>query len=192
MKHQSKHTLFLDRDGVINERLPGAYVSDWADFHFLAGVLDAMTIFTDYFARIIIVTNQQGIGKGLMTEQQLDLIHQKMEATIRQHGGQVDGIFFCPALSNDPNNCRKPAPAMALQAQTSFPEIDFSQSTMVGDSISDIRFGHNLGMRTILVDTKTDEQQQWHLPHNQDLKPDMTVADLASFAARLPLDYSKL
>lgn len=188
MKHHSKHTLFLDRDGVINERLPGAYVSDWADFHFLAGVLDAMTIFTDYFARIIIVTNQQGVGKGLMTIQELNLVHQRMQEAIIQHGGQVDAIYFCPALSSDPNNCRKPAPAMALQAKASFPEIDFSHSTMVGDSISDIRFGHNLGMRTILVDTKTDEQHQWHLPNNQDLKPDMIVANLASFVAHLPLD----
>ena len=192
MKKNTRPTLFLDRDGVINARLPGAYVSEWADFNFLPGVLDAMALFPDYFARIIIVTNQQGIGKGLMTVSQLNQIHQKMQEAILLHGGQVDVVLFCPALANDPNNCRKPAPAMALEAQASFPDIDFKQSTMVGDSISDIRFGHNLGMRTVLVDTKTDEEEQWQLPHNQALKPDLTVPDLASFAARLSQDYPKL
>jgi len=192
MKKNTLPTLFLDRDGVINARLLGAYVSTWDDFSFLPGVLEAMAIFPDYFGRIIIVTNQQGIGKGLMTVGQLNLIHQKMQKAILLQGGQVDAVLFCPTLANDPNNCRKPAPAMALEAQASFPDIDFKQSTMVGDSISDIRFGHNLGMRTVLVDTKTDEKKQWQLPHNQALKPDLIVPDLASFAAGLSHDYRKL
>lgn len=192
MNGHTPPTLFLDRDGVINARLPDAYVGDWADFDFLPGVLDAMAIFPIYFARIIIVTNQQGIGKGLMTVGQLNRIHQKMQEAILLHGGQVDAVLFCPALASDPNNCRKPAPSMALEAQASFPDIDFKQSTMVGDSISDIRFGHNLAMSTVLVDTKTDEQEQWQLPHNQALKPDLVVPDLASFAAHLPHDYRKL
>ena len=68
-------TLFLDRDGVINRRLPGAYVQHWDQFEFLPGVLPALSILANYFAHLIIVTNQQGIGKGLMTESDLQKIH---------------------------------------------------------------------------------------------------------------------
>ena len=95
------------------------------------------------------MTNQQGIGKGLMTTEQLHTIHQSMLDKIREQGGRVDAVYFCPDLKSKPDNCRKPGIFMALQAQADFPEIDFSKSIMVGDSFSDMEFGRRTGMFTV-------------------------------------------
>lgn len=144
-------TLFLDRDGVINVRLIDDYVKNLGEFEFLPGVLDAFTIFAEKFGRIIIVTNQQGVGKGLMTLQDVDKVHDFMVKEIEKQKGRVDKIYVCPQLKSDPDNFRKPSPRMAYMAQHDFPEIDFDKSLMIGDSNSDIEFGKNAGMYTILI-----------------------------------------
>ncbi len=179
-------TLFLDRDGVINERLPGAYISQWSDFQFTNGAEEAIARFSAFFSRIFIVTNQQGIGKGLMSIGQLEAIHRQMQSALNAKGGQVHGIYFCPDLKSKEGHCRKPGPAMALQAQKEFPEISFEHSVMVGDSISDIQFGQQLGMKTVLIDTKEDEREQWIAASRQGLQPQLVLPDLASFVAYLP------
>jgi len=153
------YTLFLDRDGVINERLPGDYVRQWAEFRFIAGVLDALRFFAGYFGRIVVVTNQQGIGKGLMGVADLQALHFQMLGAVAQAGGRIDGIYFCPDLAGKPGNCRKPAPAMAFDAQRDFPEIDFSRSVMVGDTESDMAFGLRLNMRTVWIAGKEEEAE---------------------------------
>lgn len=144
-------TLFLDRDGVINVRLIDDYVKNINEFDFLPGVLDAFKIFTEKFGRIIIVTNQQGVGKGLMTLQDVDTVHQFMTKEIEAQKGRIDAIYVCPQLKSDPDNFRKPSPRMAYMAQHDYPEIDFDKSIMIGDSNSDIEFGKNAGMYTILI-----------------------------------------
>ena len=144
-------TLFLDRDGVINVRLIDDYVKNINEFEFLSGVLDAFKIFAERFGRIIIVTNQQGVGKGLMTLQDVDDVHDFMKKEIDNQKGRIDAIYVCPQLKSDPNNFRKPSPRMAYMAQHDFPEIDFEKSVMIGDSNSDIEFGKNAGMFTILI-----------------------------------------
>ena len=152
-------SLFLDRDGVINQRLPGDYIKDWSQFQFTEGTTDAIAQFSKWFDLIFVVTNQQGIGKGLMTSIQLEDIHQRMLQVIKQHQGKIDQIYYCPDLKSKSHNCRKPNPAMGLQAKADFPKIAFHKSIMVGDSISDIEFGHNLGMITVLVEGKTEEAE---------------------------------
>ncbi len=152
-------SLFLDRDGVINRRLPGAYVREWSEFHFLPGVPEAITRLGDFFDRVLVVTNQQGIGKGLMTEEDLYEVHQQMIATLKKEGGRIDGVYFCPDLASKPANCRKPAPAMGYWAQRDFPDIVFEHSVMVGDSLSDMIFGKELGMFTVLITTKEEEAE---------------------------------
>ena len=152
-------SIFLDRDGVINERIPGAYLRDWSQFGFRPTVLDTLAKFNTLFNRIFVVTNQQGIGKQLMTEQDLQGLHQKMLEAIESNNGRIDQIYYCPDLKSKAGNCRKPNPTMGLQAQKEFPEIDFSRSIIVGDSISDIEFGHRLGMQTILVTGKEEEKE---------------------------------
>jgi D-glycero-D-manno-heptose 1,7-bisphosphate phosphatase len=149
-------SLFLDRDGVINERLPGDYIKSWAEFKFLPGTLDAMAVFASHFSRIFIVTNQAGIEKGLLSHDDLKAIHDQMMEYILYHGGKVDEIYYCPFKADLDPLCRKPNPGMALQAKKDFPEIDFAKCVMIGDSDSDIVFGNNLGMKTILVGNKSD------------------------------------
>jgi histidinol-phosphate phosphatase family protein len=154
-------TLFLDRDGVINERLPGDYVSSWDDFHFCEGLLPAMAFFKAYFGRIIVITNQQGIGKGLMSIETLENIHHHLLSAVHEAGGRIDHIYYSPDLSSTPDHTRKPRPAMGFKAREDFPEIIFEQSLMVGDSQSDIAFGKNLGMKTALILGKADEEAIW-------------------------------
>jgi len=143
-------TLFVDRDGVINKHRPDDYVKSWDEFEFLPGVLEAFCILPDFFGRIIVVTNQRGVGKGLITENELQDIHKRMLSEIRKAGGRLDQIYYCIDINNDSLN-RKPNPGMGLQAQKDFPEIVFKESIMIGDSASDREFGNRLGMKTILV-----------------------------------------
>jgi histidinol-phosphate phosphatase family protein len=150
-------TLFLDRDGVINEKLEGDYVKHIDEFHFINRTLEAMELLANRFGVIVIVTNQQGIGKGLMSEEELLGIHQYMLSEVFNHGGRVDGVFYCPYLAEDDPSCRKPKTGMAFEARDRFPEIDFKRSVMVGDSVSDMEFGHRLGMKCVRVG-HSDEQ----------------------------------
>lgn len=151
-------TIFLDRDGVINQRLPGSYVKNTEEFIFLPYAIEAVKNLSGTFGRIIIVTNQQGIGKGLITQEQADEVNSFMISEITKAGGRIDKVYVCPALASAENNCRKPNPEMAIQARKDFPEIDFHNSIMIGDSISDMKFGQNLGMKTILISSKEEEK----------------------------------
>ncbi len=139
-------TLFLDRDGVINKKIENDYVLDWPQFEFMPGVFEAFKTFAQIFGKIIVVTNQQGIGKGLMTEAKLKGIHSNMIAEIEKHGGRVDAIYFAPYVKESNHVDRKPNVGMALKAKKVFPEIDLKKSIIVGDSKSDMEFGHRLGM----------------------------------------------
>lgn len=144
-------SLFLDRDGVINQRLPADYVKTHEDFRFIADAKEAIATLTKMFSRLIVVTNQQGVGKGLMTEETLQRIHQYMVSEILRAGGKIDLILFAPHLARENNIMRKPNIGMALKAKRSYPEIQFRKSIMVGDSIHDIIFGKRVGMKTVLI-----------------------------------------
>jgi D-glycero-D-manno-heptose 1,7-bisphosphate phosphatase len=146
-------TLFLDRDGVINQRKPDAYVLHPDEFLFTPMAPESIAQLSKIFGRIIVVTNQQGIGKGLMTEEDLSAIHLKLTNAVNLAGGKIDKIFHCPALKGSGSFYRKPLPGMALKAKKEFPEIDFRKSVMVGDTISDMLFGKNLKMNTVFIET---------------------------------------
>lgn len=144
-------TLFLDRDGVINHRLVDDYVRTPGEFRFHEGVPEAIAKFSEIFGRLIIVTNQQGIGKGLMDEDDLALVNQRMLSEINDKGGHVHKIYHCAGLRQHLPLCRKPQIGMALQARKDFPEIDFRKSIMVGDSKSDLQFGKRVDMITVFI-----------------------------------------
>lgn len=149
----NKKYLFLDRDGVINERIPNGYITKWEDFHFIDGVVDALVVFSNFFDRIIIITNQQGIGKGLMSKLDVERIHRKLIQLIHEKGGKIDAVYYCGELSEKKDNCRKPAIKMAMQAKSDFPEIRFSKSIMIGDTKSDMDFANNTGMTGIFMNS---------------------------------------
>lgn len=171
----SDWTLFLDRDGVINVKVDG-YVTTPQNFHFLQGVLDTLPRLSDIFAQIIIVTNQQGIGKGLMTHDDLHSIHSKMLRNIELADGRIDNIYYCPYLAAEEAPCRKPNPGMALQAAQDYPAITFAQSVMIGDSDSDIAFGNLLGMTTVRIAALEDANAH------------MTCSSLRDFLLYLNID----
>lgn len=148
---QDDWTLMLDRDGVINRRVVGGYVTRWEDFEFLPGVLEAIRIFSGRFRYVFIVTNQQCVEKGLVSMECLEDMHDRMCAEIERHGGRIDGLFVCTQLATNPDNYRKPNPQMAYMAQSIHPDMDLQKSLMVGDSDSDVEFGKNAGTRTIFI-----------------------------------------
>lgn len=156
----NKKALFLDRDGVINARIRGGYVSKWEEFIFLEGVLEALSILKKHFSPIVVVTNQQGIAKELMTEKDLQLVHSKMKKTISENDAFLDHVYYCKEHHTANSSCRKPNTGMGLQAQKDFPNIDFKQAIMVGDSVSDLQFGLRLNMQTVLITTKEDIDQK--------------------------------
>ncbi|HYV95265.1 MAG TPA: HAD-IIIA family hydrolase [Chitinophagales bacterium] len=144
-------TLFLDRDGVINKKIDGDYVRNPDQFEWLDGVQQSLVQLSKIFGRIIIVSNQQGVGKGLMTMEDVETIHHNIIKAIHDFGGRIDGIYFAPQLKTENSPMRKPGIGMALQAQKDFPDINFSKSIMIGDSMSDMEFAKNAGMKTVFI-----------------------------------------
>ncbi len=143
-------TLFLDRDGVINVKKENDYIKKWEDFSFVEGSLAAIALLSKLFGKIIIVTNQRGVGRGLMKEVDLVSIHEKMIKEINYMSGKIDKIYYSVDIF-DHAFTRKPNPGMGLQAKHDFPDIDFKKSVMVGDSLTDMSFGEKLGMRNVLI-----------------------------------------
>lgn len=147
-------TLFLDRDGVINYRNFDGYVTTPSEFEFLPGALSGIVRLSALFQRIIVVTNQQCIAKKIASKRNVEEVHRYMLAKIEEAGGKIDAVFVADNLKGAMKDRRKPNPAMAMEAKTMFPDLDFNKSVMVGDTNTDIQFGANLGMKTVLIPSK--------------------------------------
>jgi D-glycero-D-manno-heptose 1,7-bisphosphate phosphatase len=176
----STWTLFLDRDGVLNVEKENSYIFHYGEFNFYEGVREALKTCASVFGRIVIVTNQRGVGKGLMTAADLQDIHDRMIAEVVLNGGRIDRVYYADSLDND-HPLRKPQPGMAHSAKQDFPDIDLSRSIMVGNNISDMEFGRNAGMYTVFLTTTNPEQA---LPHPS---IDMAFSSLYEFAKHLHL-----
>ena len=147
-------SLFLDRDGVINERDFDGYITQIEDFKFITGVIDAVSILSKAFNHTFVVTNQQGIGKGIMSERNLLDIHAYMCDEFEKKDGIISKCYYAPNLRGATPDFRKPKPVMADWAKKEFSRVDFTKSIMVGDTDSDILFGKNLGMKTVRINTE--------------------------------------
>jgi D-glycero-alpha-D-manno-heptose 1-phosphate guanylyltransferase len=169
-------TLFLDRDGVINEERFGEYVLHWGEFIFSKGVLEIFKKLSNSFKRVIIISNQRGVGKGLMTEEALQSIHLEMRREVEIVNGKIDKIYYC-TQKDDKCFDRKPNPGMALQALKDFPDMDLSKSIMVGNKPSDMKFGRAAGMFTVFVRTTNPDQT---FPHPDIDKVFPSLYDFAS------------
>ena len=151
--------VFLDRDGVLNRKLPeGAYVSDWAQFQWLPGAVEAVARMNRAGLTVIVVSNQRGIALGRVSVEQLDLIHDQVRSHLARHGARLDAIYYCPHDHGE-CNCRKPGTGLFEQAAKDFPQVDAANSVVIGDSLSDIQAGHRLGMRTIFIQGDPDRQK---------------------------------
>ena len=165
-------TLFLDRDGVINVEKHNDYIRTADEFKFYDGIPQAIKKLNEIFGIIVVVTNQRGIGRGLMTTHDLDDIHEFMLHEIKMAGGQIHRVYYAPDLDSEAPD-RKPNTGMGLKARLEFPAIDFHKSVMVGNNLSDMKFGRGLNMKTVYVETThaLDETHEWI-----DLKTDSLIS----------------
>jgi len=179
--HSALRTVFLDRDGILNEKMPDhQYVTRWEEFRVLDGIPQALRRLNEAGMRVVVVSNQRGIAKGLYTAAELEAMHAQFQQLLEREDARIDGFFICPHEENA-CNCRKPLTGLFDQAVARFPEITAATSVMIGDSPSDIEFGKRLGMKTILVNANASAKKN---PSPADLQvrslPEAVEAMLAS------------
>jgi D-glycero-D-manno-heptose 1,7-bisphosphate phosphatase len=140
---------FLDRDGVINRKAPteDQYVTRWEEMEILPGVAQAISLLNRAGFLVIVVSNQRSVAKGLITNTQVDSIHQRMCDYLARAGAVIHAVYYCPHELDPPCGCRKPQPGMLLQAARTH-NIDLTASWMIGDSDKDVEAGKNAGCRT--------------------------------------------
>jgi len=142
-------TVFLDRDGVINHNRAG-YVTCWSEFRFLPGARGAIARLSRAGYRVIVITNQACVGKGLASLEGIDELHRRMVHAVGLAGGRIDAVLCCPHRSDDGCDCRKPAPGLFLRARDLY-QVDLGQAVFVGDSATDVRAAEAAGMPAVLV-----------------------------------------
>lgn len=143
----SEKIAFLDRDGVINEKAPEhQYITRWSDFRFKEGVFEALRLLKEQGYKIVIVTNQRGIARQLMTEEDLAEIHRQMLLKLQQQGAFIDKIFHCPHEKGT-CQCRKPGIGLLLEAEKYY-KVNKAKSFLIGDSMTDIQAGERYGVKS--------------------------------------------
>lgn len=148
---------FLDRDGVINAKAPeGEYITRWEKVKFLPGVPEAIAQLKQAGWRVIVISNQRCVAKGLLSRAELESLHERMSRWLSERGAVIDAIYYCPhEKTNPPCECRKPAPGMLIQAARDH-QIELAESWMIGDSESDMEAGRRAGCKTLRIQTHTD------------------------------------
>ncbi len=169
--------LFLDRDGVINVRKHNGYITSPDEITFLPGAANAISRLNKYFSKTLVITNQQGIGKGLMTESDLEKIHQKMIAEIESEGGHIDKIYHASQLESENSIMRKPRPGMIHRAMDDFPKISLRESWLVGDTTADLELAQTMGISSVFVHSPAEADSGW-----EEFKPALVVGSLGEFA----------
>lgn len=146
-----KKVVFLDRDGVINKKAPKAdYVKKWSEFEFLPGVIEAIKLLNDNHYQIYVITNQPGIARGMMNQEDLDAIHKNFEEELKRHGAKIDGIYMCLHGWNDGCDCRKPKPGLFFDASFDH-QIYLRKAVFIGDDERDVEAGAAADCPTILI-----------------------------------------
>lgn len=153
LKGQTHRVIFLDRDGVINRKAPERqYVTSWKEFDFLPGVMNTLRYFNEMGFKLVVLTNQQGVGKGIMSESALDEIHANMLQVLNNNGITIEKVLYCPHLAEAHCFCRKPEPGLFYRAQNELNfNIHLEESFFIGDSETDIEAGNRAGCKTIYV-----------------------------------------
>lgn len=141
--------VFLDRDGVIN-RCRSDHVKSWAEFEFLPGALPALAQLRRMGSRVVVITNQAAVGRGLLASDELTRIHEHMTIAVQAAGGRIDRVYVCPHLPDSGCGCRKPGPGLFVQASVEL-QISLAASFMVGDSESDVLAARSAGCFPILI-----------------------------------------
>jgi D-glycero-D-manno-heptose 1,7-bisphosphate phosphatase len=152
--------VFLDRDGVIIRKpSEGQYVTRWEEMNVLPGVVEAIGLLNRSKFRVVVVSNQRCVAKGLITAHELDSMHRRMCEQLATGGATIDGVYYCPHEKWPACSCRKPAPGMLLEAAREY-QLNLAASWMIGDSEVDIEAGRNAGCKTarLLESDRVDEK----------------------------------
>ena len=165
--------VFLDRDGTLNH--DEGYLADPERLVLFAGAGDAVASLNAAGVKVAIITNQSGVGRGLIAPEALERIHARLRALLAERGARVDGIYSCPHRPDEACACRKPAATLAWQAARDL-KVDAARSATIGDKRADIELGSRVGGRSILVRTGYGAQTESSL--GDDLRPDHIARDL--------------
>lgn len=171
--------VFVDRDGVINRNRAGDYVRTVDQFEFLSGALEGLARLKEAGCAVIILSNQAGVGKGLMSHEDLERINDEMLRVISDHGGEISAVYYCTHRKDEGCTCRKPQSGLFERAAQDL-GVSLDGSYLVGDALSDLQAGVNAGCRTVIVLTgraSASEIESW------ETKPDHVADDLPSAAA---------
>jgi len=168
--------VLLDRDGVINQRIVGGYVTCWDKFIFLPGALEGLRLLTEKNYHVTVVSNQAGVGKGLMTAADLQEITRKFVKEVDAQGGRIRSVYYCTHRAEDGCECRKPQPGLLRRAQAEH-HFDSAQTFLVGDTESDLLAARAAGCPAIMV-SDTPAAALEKLPH----APRATVTNLLAAA----------
>ncbi|RMF44670.1 MAG: HAD family hydrolase [Anaerolineae bacterium] len=177
--------VFLDRDGTLNREVN--YLGDPEQLELLPGVPEGLRALREAGARLVVVTNQAGVARGYYSERDVHRVHAALREKLSAHGAEVDEVYYCPhhptaGRGHYKKDCpnRKPSPGMLLQAQRDF-NLDLTRSFIVGDKLSDLLAGHQVGCRTVLVLTGYGEQTRASLDEHG-FSPDFVARDLQEAA----------
>lgn len=157
--------VLIDRDGTIN--VEKHYLSSPEQIELLPQAAEGIKLLNEIGLRVVVVTNQSGVGRGFFDLHKLEEINNHLQEVLKNEGAGVDAIYFCPHLPEDACNCRKPLTEMADRAARDF-NAELSESFVIGDKVADIELGKNIGASTILVRTgygKIAEQEKEPKPH---------------------------
>lgn len=181
--------VFLDRDGVIIQNRDN-YVRSWKDVEFLPSSLQALKQLSQTSYKIIIISNQSAIGRGIITMEQAEAINQRIIKEIIDAGGRVDGLFICPHTPDDHCFCRKPLPGMFLQAADAL-SIDLTASAIIGDALTDIQAGSAAGIKTLIL-VKTGRGHKESQSPQTIFTPQFLISDHLLSAVNIILSKSVL
>ena len=168
--------IFLDRDGVINENRAD-YVRTWEQVQFLPGVFDALRKLAGSDFAVVVVTNQSGVGRGLMAAETMRAINDGIVARVQAEGGRIDAVYACPHRPDEGCGCRKPRPGMLLQAAADL-QIDLGRSFLIGDAVTDVEAALGAGCRPLMVRSGRGQAQLSNL-RVQGYEAVPVVADLS-------------
>lgn len=170
--------LFLDRDGVFIENR-AAYVRSWDDVEFFPQALTALARVRDIPYKIIVVTNQSAVGRGIISMETAVQLNNRILEGVREANGRIDASYLCPAKPGTHDPCRKPRPGMLLQAAQEH-NLDLSQSYMIGDALTDVQAGQAAGVKQAILLLTGRGPDQARLPLAQELPTFATFANLAT------------
>lgn len=184
--------IFLDRDGVINEEVN--FLIKKEQISIIPKSAEAIALLNKEGYKVIVITNQPAIAKGMCTEEDLKEINIEIKKILEKDNAHIEAFYYCPHHPTEGTtpftkecSCRKPLPAMILQAKQDFEIEDMSQCYMIGDRISDIKAGNLAGCKTILVETGYGKQDKWN-----DAEPTYYAKDLYDAVKRLVLNEKKM